>query len=130
MKRTPLKRSTKQLKRTPIKHKYNKDNSITKSVRELVLIRSNNQCEVPGCQTPNGDYRGLCFMHITHRKMGGRNGLSAELINDPRNIARGCYYHHDIIDNRIKSDNRENILEHLKRKIDWYDWFKEYKGLL
>jgi hypothetical protein len=148
MKRTPLKRKTSlrqgtkrlkrtlfknknkyALKRTQLKRKHNSKNDIPKSVKAEVLERSSGICEEPNCKTPNGDFRGLMFCHMTHRQMGGRSGISAKIINDKRNIFRGCGNHHDIVDNRKNTDSpleRLALRAKIKRIIGWYDWATQY----
>jgi len=94
---------------------------------ETIKERSKGICEY--CGGP-GDFRGLQTAHITHRKLGGRNGIMAKIINDSRNMALLCAQCHDRIDRRvpIKPKEREIMLTKLKRKLDWYEWKQEHEG--
>ena len=99
--------------------------SLPKETIEKINERSGGVCEVPGCTLR--DFRGLQLCHITHRKMGGRNGDMAKIINDPRNIALLCAEHHDILDNRVKASKlRDWLTMYLKKKLDWEGWKQEF----
>jgi len=108
---------------------YLRSTDIPQKTKDFVLERSNGVCEIPNCSLT--DFRGYCYVHIEHRKVGGRKGKMAELINDPRNVVRGCFAHHDIIDNRVKSSGRmrEFIMDIFKKKSNWDSWDKETKDL-
>ena len=55
-------------------------------------------CEVPGCQAPSGDFRGLQFAHWEkHRKMGGTTDPE---VHSADNIKRCCAVCHDKKDKR------------------------------
>lgn len=95
---------------------------------EIILKRSEGLCEYTRTK---GDFLGLQRAHIVHRKMGGRNGTMVKIIDDPRNSALVTADIHDLIDRRRPErylGERDEVLEYLKRKIDWYDWQEEHPG--
>ena len=51
------------------------------------------------CVHPNGDWRGLCFAHLIHRKLGGTTDPK---VHSAENIRRSCYPDHDLYDGRVK----------------------------
>ena len=98
---------------------------IPEKVIQKVNERAGGLCEWCG---QSGGIIGLQNAHIVHRKMGGRSGQMAKVIDDSRNIALLCATPcHDILDNRIyKPEDRKRMLVYLKRKISWGQWATEY----
>lgn len=100
---------------------------IPQIVRDAILDRSGGICEEKNCKGP--DFRGYQNCHIEHRKMGGRHGTAALIIDDARNIFYGCAHIHDVIDRRCKEDypgQRQEVLEYLKEKIKHDEWRREF----
>jgi len=100
---------------------------IPESSLKAILERSGNRCEVDGCNRL--DWRGLQCAHIRHRKMGGRKGEAEDIINDPRNIAYICCYHHDLIDGRVYHPyEKPKVIAQLKETINWDEWALEARA--
>lgn len=59
-------------------------------VRRLVAKRSGGRCEWPGCWAPAVDMH-----HRLNRKVGGRHGEMAELVNGPQWLLHACREHHE-----------------------------------
>jgi len=92
---------------------------------DIIMERSGGNCEEPNC--PGPDFRGLQRAHITHRKMGGRNGIQEKIIDDPRNSAILCAPAHDLLDGRVYNPEEAAKLSlYLKEKIGWEDWKQEH----
>jgi hypothetical protein len=125
MRKTPLKRGTKQLKRTPIKFKP-KRNPIPKEELARVDERADGECE--WCSGINH----LEYAHIVHRGMGGSQGFKSSIINNHRNIARLCQWDHVKLDNdNVLSFPRDKMIrKFLKDKIGWYEWYEENKEVI
>ena len=105
---------------------YGKENMSQIPLKELkkVHIRAEELCEI--CGSTGGSW-GLQHAHILHRKLGGRHGAMAKLINDSRNVWLGCNACHWGFDH---GKFNESVVETLKKKLDWYSWEKEYKEIL
>jgi len=156
--KTPLRRSTKPLKRIPLKRKVllklatakalrlktykplkrspikskPKRNPIPKGELAKVDERAGNKCEYCGYLCAGGI---LDYAHVEHRGMGGVQGNRARAINDHRNIAKLCRFYHDIMDRRrssvlYPSNLAESIKEELKQKISWHEWEEENKDVI
>lgn len=91
MKRSPLKRSTKPIKRSPLKRRKNK-NEIPQESRDAVALRSRDRCEFYFLDTDHtfNDCKriGTDLHHIEKRR--GRN-------HSPENLLNLCREHHDYI---------------------------------
>ncbi len=115
-----LKRSTKLLKRSPLKHKA-KRYPISQAEINIVMERSGEVCE--NC----GTSRSCQIAHITPRGIGGVQARNAHIINEHRNMTYLCKFDHDVIDRRVDfSMLRGAMLSTLKDKIGWYEWQKEF----
>jgi len=100
---------------------------IPESVMIEVRLRSGDSCEILECRRK--DWRGLQYAHIIHRGIGGRNGDAEKIINNSRNLAHLCCYHHDVLDRRVWDPAlRAEMLETLKLKIGWYEWAEEARA--
>jgi hypothetical protein len=132
--KTPLSRGTKQLERTPIKFKT-KRNPIPKSELAKVDERASN------CYPKYGDRKcefcfssdNLEYAHIVHRGMGGVQGKRARIINNSRNMVLLCKNDHDFMDRRIYMIRKATpvfIIEILKGKIGWHEWYEENKEFI
>lgn len=143
MKRTSLKRKTSLkakvgLKRTPMKFKP-KRFPIPKEELAKVDERADCKCEFHGSRCPSIF---LEYAHIKHRKMGGVQDDIAEIINNRRNITKICNLTHDFIDCRTtklldvnlevrEGENfRNRVIDILKQKIGWYEWYEENKSFI
>ena len=94
---------------------------------DIIMQRSGGVCEEPNC--PGPDFRGLQRAHLTHRKMGGRNGIMEKIIDDPRNSVLLCAPAHDLLDGRVYNPQEAaKLMAYLKGKIDWQSWRDEHSG--
>jgi len=66
-----------------------RDTGPTRTVREIVKERAGGRCEWPGCAE-----RGCDVQHRLGRKIGGRFGEMAELLNGPAWLLFVCRPHH------------------------------------
>lgn len=144
LKRTPISRGTKQLKRTPLKRGNNqlkhdaikfkpKRYPVPKEELAKVDERAGGKCEYH-------DNTGMCvgklvYAHIRHRKLGGAQGKMSLVINNHRNMTKVCSFIHDVIDNRIfdwksADESRGKVIEFLKSKIGWHEWYEENEDIL
>jgi len=99
-------------------------NKISEKTLIEIKHRSENRCEVLGCMRL--DWRGLHAAHIVHRGIGGRSGEAEKQINDARNVAYLCAYHHDVLDGRnYQPWERKEFLPLLKERLNWGEWAKE-----
>lgn len=116
------------MKRSRIKYKKKR---FPTPKEELAKVdeRSGGQCEY--CRDRNTTDI-LDYAHFVHRGMGGVQKERAKVINDHRNIVRLYRYHHRAIDGNIKFMYGENfiIIDILKKKIKWYEWAEENRGVL
>lgn len=120
MRKTILKRSTKPLKRSSIKHKV-KRYPISQTEIDIVIERSGGVCE--NC----GTTRSCQIAHIVPRGMGGVQSKNAHIINEHRNMTYLCKFDHDVIDRQVDYPLlRGAILSTIKNKIGWYEWQKEF----
>ena len=110
------------MKRTAIKRKP--PPSIPQETRLAVWDRAGAKCE--WCGQAYWQAR-LQLAHLEHRKLGGRHGIMAKAIHDPKNIALLCSGCHDILDRRAWSpEDRERMMIFLKDRLDWSSWAEEY----
>lgn len=92
---------------------------IPQSTKDAVNRRADYRCEF------SGGIHNLEYAHITHRRMGGRHGKWAKIINDPRNIALLAHNWHEIM-HGVDCELKTKLIMFLKLKTGWYDWAKEY----
>ncbi len=89
----------------PAKAKASRSTAPKRSVCGLVDKRSRGMCEWPGCPR-----RGVDRHHRLNRKVGGRHGEMAELVNGAAWLLKVCRFHHG----RVTSAFGE-VLEQAKR---------------
>lgn len=94
LRRTPLRRKTPLrpggwLKRT-VARLRRRDTGPSSTVRRLVMARAGGMCEWPGCGAAAVDPH-----HRLARKMGGRHGDAALLLNSAANLLAACRAHHE-----------------------------------
>jgi hypothetical protein len=93
--------------------------TIPKATKDAVNRRADCKCEF------SGGIHNLDYAHITHRRLGGRHGKWAKIINDPRNVCLLARPWHDIMHGHETTQQKQLVL-YLKLKTDWYSWAKEF----
>lgn len=84
------------------------DTGPSRRVRRLVAWRSGGWCEWPVCWG-----RAVEINHRLNRKMGGRHGEVAELINEPHWLLHVCRVHH----RRVTSAHGEALA--VAKRMGW-----------
>lgn len=87
--RTPLKRSG-WLKRTAAKVQRRRYTGPTLETKLLLWDRSDGYCEWPGCLSMATEPH-----HRLNRKMGGRHGPTADLLNSVAWLMASCRFHNE-----------------------------------
>ena len=55
--------------------------------------------------------------------------MMAKFINDPRNWIMFCGVCHDVLDNRVKSLERQQLIAWVKKFRNWDSWNEEYRKM-